>query len=78
MIACHLISSEFALKVLRDRCLKIANINELNDLFEFCAADFSDADIRIKLEAFKNQVGKRYSVICFCEDYRDDNSSAVS
>jgi len=47
--------SEFALKALRDRQLKITRINELNDPFEFCVADFSDSDTRIKLETFKNQ-----------------------
>lgn len=37
MIVYHFISSEFALKALRDRRLKIARINELNDpvLFVF-------------------------------------------
>ncbi|MBX9894083.1 MAG: DUF2971 domain-containing protein [Nitrosomonas sp.] len=71
MIIYHFTSSEFALKALRDRRLKIARINELNDPFEFCAADFSDADTRIKLEAFKNQTNERYGVICFCENYHD-------
>lgn len=71
MIAYHFTSSEFALKALRDRRLKIARINELNDPFEYCAADFSDTDTRIKLEAFKNQVNERYGVICFCESYHD-------
>ncbi len=71
MIAYHFISSEFALKALRDRRLKIARINELNDPFEFCAADFTDADTRIKLEIFKNQVNERYGIICFSEAYQD-------
>jgi len=71
MIVYHFTSSEFALKALRDRRLKIARLNELNDPFEFCAADFSDTDTRIKLEAFKNQANERYGVICFCENYHD-------
>lgn len=71
MIVYYFTSSEFALKALRDRRLKIARINELNDPFEFCAADFCDTDTRIKLEAFKNRVNERYGVICFCENYHD-------
>lgn len=67
MIVYHFTSSEFALKALRDRRLKIARINELNDPLEFCAADFADADTRIKLETFKNHSNERYGVICFCE-----------
>lgn len=71
MIVYHFISSEFALKALRDRRLKISRINELNDPFEFCAADFSDTDTRIKLETFKNQVNEQYGVICFSGTYHD-------
>lgn len=71
MIVYHFISSEFAVKALRDRRLKIARINELNDPFEFCAADFTDSDTGIKLETFKNQVNERYGVVCFCENYLD-------
>jgi len=71
MIVYHFISSEFALKALRDCRLKISRINELNDPFEFCAADFSDGDTRIKLETFKDQMNALYGVICFSEQYHD-------
>lgn len=71
MIVYHFISSEFTLKALRDRRLKIARINELNDPFQLCAADFSDSDTRSKLETFRNQMNARYGVICFSEHYRD-------
>ncbi|WP_297324792.1 DUF2971 domain-containing protein [Nitrosomonas sp.] len=71
MIVYHFISSEFALKALRDRRLKISRINELSDPFEFCAADFSDSDTQAKLETFKNHVNEHYGVICFSEQYHD-------
>ncbi|UJP06355.1 MAG: DUF2971 domain-containing protein [Nitrosomonas sp.] len=71
MIVYHFISSEFALKALRDRRLKIARINELNDPFEFCAADFPDSDTRNELETFKNQVNEQYGIICFSGIYHD-------
>ncbi len=71
MIVYYFTSSEFAVKALRDRRLKIARINELNDPFQLCASDFSDTDTRTKLEAFKNQANERYGVICFCENYHD-------
>jgi len=71
MIVYHFTSSEFAIKALRDRRLKIARINELNDPFEFCAADFSDSSTQTKLEAFKNQANERFGMICFCENYHD-------
>lgn len=71
MIVYHFLPSEFALKALRDRRLKIARINELNDPFELYAADFSDVDTKSRLETFKNQINERYGVVCFCENYHD-------
>ncbi|MBX9917460.1 MAG: DUF2971 domain-containing protein [Nitrosomonas sp.] len=71
MIIYHFTPSEFALRALRDRRLKIARINELNDPFEFYAADFSASDTQTKLETFKNQANERYGVICFSEQYQD-------
>ncbi|QOJ24280.1 MAG: DUF2971 domain-containing protein [Gammaproteobacteria bacterium] len=71
MIVYHFTSSEFALKALRDRRLKISRINELNDPFEFCAADFSDSDTQTKQETFNNQANDHYGVICFSEQYQD-------
>lgn len=46
MVVYHFTTSEFALKALRDRRLKIARINELNDPFEFCADGFSDINLK--------------------------------
>ena len=71
MIVYHFISSEFALKALGDRRLKISRINELNNPFEFCVVDFSDSDTKTKLETFRNQVNEQYGVICFSEQYHD-------
>ncbi|MDV6346431.1 DUF2971 domain-containing protein [Nitrosomonas sp. Is35] len=71
MIIYHFTSSEFALRALRDRRLKIARINELSDPFQLCAADFSGSDTQPKLEAFRNQMNEGYGVICLTEHYRD-------
>lgn len=73
MIVYHFIPAEFALRVLRDRRLKIARINELNDPRQFCAADLCDSDTQTqtKLETLKNQANERYGVISFCENYHD-------
>lgn len=71
MIVYHFLSSEFALKALRDRRLKVSRINELSDPFEFFAADFSHSHTQAKLEALKNQTNERYGVICFSEQYHD-------
>lgn len=71
MIVYHFISSEFALKALRDRRLIISRINELNDPFQFCAMGYSDNDTQAKLETFKNQMNARNGVICFSGTYQD-------
>lgn len=71
MIVYHFISAEFALKALRDRRLKIARLNELNNPLEFCAADFAASDDKNRLEAFRYQMNQRFGVVCFTENYDD-------
>lgn len=71
MIVYYFTSSEFALRALRDRRLKIARINELSDPFQLCAADFSNSDTQTKLETFKNLMNERDGVICFSKSYDD-------
>jgi len=71
MIVYHFLAAEFALRALRDRRLKIARLNELNDPFEFFAADCTDSTIQIKLEEFKNQVNEQYGIVCFSQRYDD-------
>lgn len=71
MIVYHFLAAEFALKALRDRRLKIARISELNDPFEFFAANCEDSDTQIKLEKFKNEVNEKYGIVCFSQHYGD-------
>lgn len=71
MIVYHFISSEFALKALRDRRLKITRLNELNDLHELCIADLFDRDTEHALEVFKDSVNTQYGIICFSAIYHD-------
>lgn len=71
MIVYHFTPSEFALKALRDRRLKIARINELSDPFQFYAAVFSGSDTQSKLETLKNQMNERFGIVCFSKNYQD-------
>lgn len=71
MIVYHFLAAEFGLRALRDRRLKIARLNELNDPFEFFAADCTDSNTQIKLEEFKNEVNEQYGIVCFSERYDD-------
>lgn len=71
MIVYHFLAAEFALRALRDRRLKIARISELNDPFEFFAANCADSDTQIKLEKFKNEVNEKYGIVCFSQHYGD-------
>jgi hypothetical protein len=71
MIVYHFTSSEFAVKALRDRRLKMARINELNDPLQLCAGSFSNSDTQSKLETFKNRMNEQYGVVCFSKSYDD-------
>ncbi len=71
MIVYHFTSSEFAIRALRDRRLKIVRLNELNDPWAFCMADPLDEDVRLTLESFWNHANEQYGAICFCSNYLD-------
>ena len=71
MIVYHFLAAEFALRALRDRRVKIARLNELNDPWDFYTADSFDDEVQLKLEAFRDQANERYGAVCFCAHYHD-------
>jgi Protein of unknown function (DUF2971) len=63
----HLVNAEHGLKDIRQRRLKIATLGELNDPFDFFAADLGDPAIRTKLTRARQLVGKRLGLLCFSQ-----------
>ena len=47
-------NAEYGLSDLREKHLKIARIDQLNDPFEFMGADLSNDDLRKEIEALKD------------------------
>ena len=59
------LNEEYALKSIRERQLKISNILELNDPFEFQAVDISDKKFRFAIKSTIEEAAKEIGIICF-------------
>jgi hypothetical protein len=73
----HFTAANYAFDNLRNRRLKIAQLDDLNDLFELksvnlCKPLHAQAfDGTDKHEGFKGEIARRYGVLCFSEDKTD-------
>jgi hypothetical protein len=65
----HFINSEYGLKDLRERRLKISRIMELNDPFEFLGADLSNREFRKAMKATKKALSKTRGILCFSANW---------
>jgi hypothetical protein len=65
----HFTSCKAALSILDSRRLRLSRIANLNDPFEFLAADLSDKANRWALKKTKNDLSKTKGVICFSENW---------
>lgn len=63
-------TAQFGLEAIRDKRLKIARINELNDPFEFLGLALRNNIDREKLRKFKNRVDYRIGLICMSQDWQ--------
>lgn len=63
--AYHFVPACYGLDDLRRRRLKIARLDELNDPFELWAIAQSDRRLRRALKSTKNEVSRRYGMLCF-------------
>jgi hypothetical protein len=69
MRAYKFLSVQCGLKSLYERRLKIARLDELNDLFELVPFTFSDEGERWAVEQTRLELGKRYGIVCFSADW---------
>lgn len=73
----HFTTAKFALDDLRNRRLKIAQLDDLNDPFELKSVNLCNPlhaqafDGTDKSEGYKAEMARRYGVVCFSEDKAD-------
>lgn len=62
-------TERFGLEALRDKRLKLARIDDLNDPFEFLGLALSRPDRKV-LNGFKRTMAERYGLICLSQDWK--------
>jgi hypothetical protein len=67
----HFLSKEFGLKDLRERRLKVSRLMDLNDPFEFLAANLADHDWRKASLRTKAQLAINRGLICCSKDWHN-------
>lgn len=67
----HYLPRVFAIENLKNRRLKISRLNDLNDHFEFGAADHSNEEQRIIWEHWKQQQNEKWGLICFSKTWNN-------
>lgn len=69
--AYHLTSATHALSDLRNRRLKIATFDDLNDPFELWAVARPNAALRRGLRCWKEQIARTFGVLCFSKTWHN-------
>jgi hypothetical protein len=67
----HFVNETYGLADIRNRQIKIARINELNDPFEFLCVESSRADVRAAFLKVKNVLASDTGIVCFSQDWRN-------
>ena len=65
----HFISKKYGLESLSLKRLKIAQIAQLNDPFEFLGIELSNPEHRDLFNQIKQDLSKDIGILCFCENY---------
>lgn len=65
MLVYHFVRRDHGLENIRRQRLKIATIADVNDPLELLCLDLSDPTMRRRLLHWKNEVARRYGMICF-------------
>lgn len=71
MIVYHFINELYGLKDIRERRLKISNIADLNDPFEFIAAETSNQRKRHIINGVRDELAKSRGIICFSRHWQN-------
>ncbi|WP_424947682.1 DUF2971 domain-containing protein [Candidatus Spongiihabitans sp.] len=65
------LNKKYGLEALRDKRLKISNIMDLNDPFEFLGVELSNKHDRRSFEGLKCHLSKKYGLLCFSESRKN-------
>lgn len=67
----HFVSTEHALSNIALRRIKIATFGDMNDPFELRGVNLKSAENRRGWDGFRNEIARRYGVICFSKVWSD-------
>lgn len=67
----HFIGSQHGLENIKNRHLKVSNLMDLNDPFEFLGVDTSNKIFKLALKNTKKQLSKYNGIICFSKKWRN-------
>jgi hypothetical protein len=67
----HFTTARYALDDLRNRRLKIAQFNDLNDPFELKSVDLSVPGDAFAFDRFIEEMAPRFGLLCFSENWKD-------
>lgn len=67
----HFLRAIYAIDDIKERHLKISQIDELNDPFELWCVAQEDRRLRKALGGFKKEMGERFGMICFSKRWHN-------
>ena len=65
----HFLNKQYGLDDLYHQRLKLAEIMELNDPFEFLSVEFSNKEVRKAFKKLKLCLAEKYGLLCFSENW---------
>ena len=71
MILYRFLTACYGLDSIRNRKLKLARINELNDPFEFISVELSNQRLRTALLKVKNKISETTGILCFSATWKN-------
>lgn len=70
MLLYHFRNKKNGLKILSEKRLKIARINELNDPFELLGCRLVDKDLRQAFKTMKSGMSEKTGILCFSQNWQ--------
>lgn len=65
----HFLPTRYALDDIKNRRIKIAQIDQLNDPFELWCVTQDNKELREHLRRYKREMDKQYGLLCFCKGW---------